>query len=550
MWHDFFFFDMNKQMHMRFSLFLYFALSFLSVQAQNTVDAERFARTTSYGTARSMGMGGAMSAVGADFSAATLNPAGLGLYRKSEFFLSPTLRIISNKTDLNDESNKASMSNFGFSSIGFVITGNPGRPRGQSEDEQEASSGFKLRSWTFAAGMNQLDQYSRRTNAGGWNQYNSMTDYYAAAAGNSTLDTVNQDFYYNLWYNYFIDTVQTANGTGWVPGILNGQVYQQYQRKETGRTNSWDFSFAVNLSDKLYFGVGLGLLDIRYSSDAILTETDSKNVYQVNDPANHLYNIKSFSVQDQYTTAGVGINGKLGIIYRPIDALRFALALQTPSLLTLTDSYTSNFQATFDSGTQFSPYNTGQGNFKYNLTTPFRVTFGTAFQIQKVAILSAEVDYTDYSTMNFSTASVGLGTPYSFSEENRDMSNLFSSAINYRAGAEFRFDKVYLRAGYAGFAPVWIKTAEKFDDINSYDASTGNFASPGFKTNRQIFSGGFGFRLKTFYMDLGISYQKDGQKFALYSLPGNYAADGYGVAPVVRNTRSMIRSVITFGFKF
>jgi len=517
-------------------------------KAQTTMDAERLGKTSAYGTARSMGMGGATSAVGADFSAATLNPAGLGLYRKSEFFLSPTLRIIGNQSALNDETNKASISNFGFSSLGLVITGNPNR--GRNDEEDSPGSGLKFTSWTFAAGMNQIDQYTRRTNASGWNPYNSMTDYYAASAGNSGLDTTNQDFYYNLWYNYFIDTVKTSNGTSWIPGVPNGQMYQQYQRKETGRTNSWDFSFAANLSDKLYLGIGLGVLDVKYTSDAILIETDTKNIYQVTNPALHIYNIRSFSVQDQYTTTGVGVNGKFGVIYRPIDALRFALSIQTPSFLSLTDTYTSNYQASFDSGVTLTPYNTGQGNFKYNLTTPFRLTFGGAYQIKKVAMLSAEMDYIDYSTMNFSSASVGITTPYSFSQENRDISNLFSSAINFRVGAEVRLDQLYLRAGYAAFAPVWIKTAEKFDDIQTYNASTGNFASPTFKTNRQIFSGGLGFRPKSVYIDLGVSYQIDGEKFALYSLPQNYPANGYGVSPVIRNTRNMIRAVLTFGFKF
>ena len=40
------------------------------------------------GTARSMGVGGAYSSVGADMSSMTSNPAGLALYRSHEFSLS------------------------------------------------------------------------------------------------------------------------------------------------------------------------------------------------------------------------------------------------------------------------------------------------------------------------------------------------------------------------------------------------------------------------------------------------------------------------------
>ena len=55
--------------------------STISVQAQTELDALRFSQTTITGTARSLGLAGATSAMGADLSAATLNPAGLGFYR-------------------------------------------------------------------------------------------------------------------------------------------------------------------------------------------------------------------------------------------------------------------------------------------------------------------------------------------------------------------------------------------------------------------------------------------------------------------------------------
>ena len=50
------------------------------VSAQNEIDALRFSSYSSTGTARALAMGGAFSAVGADFSSAWLNPAGLALY--------------------------------------------------------------------------------------------------------------------------------------------------------------------------------------------------------------------------------------------------------------------------------------------------------------------------------------------------------------------------------------------------------------------------------------------------------------------------------------
>ena len=55
----------------------------LSLSAWSQDDA-RLSERTLTGTARYMGMGGAMTAIGGDPSAVRDNPAGLGLYRRME----------------------------------------------------------------------------------------------------------------------------------------------------------------------------------------------------------------------------------------------------------------------------------------------------------------------------------------------------------------------------------------------------------------------------------------------------------------------------------
>lgn len=51
--------------------------------AQETYQDTKFAENSLTGTARYVGMGGAMEALGADISTISSNPAGLGLFRKS-----------------------------------------------------------------------------------------------------------------------------------------------------------------------------------------------------------------------------------------------------------------------------------------------------------------------------------------------------------------------------------------------------------------------------------------------------------------------------------
>jgi hypothetical protein len=55
-----------------------------SVSAQNEFDALRYSTIGSGGTARTMGMAGSFSAIGADASAVMTNPAGIAAFRRSE----------------------------------------------------------------------------------------------------------------------------------------------------------------------------------------------------------------------------------------------------------------------------------------------------------------------------------------------------------------------------------------------------------------------------------------------------------------------------------
>lgn len=60
----------------------------LSATAQETYQDSKLAENQLTGTARYIGMGGAMEALGADISTISTNPAGIGLFRKSQVSVS------------------------------------------------------------------------------------------------------------------------------------------------------------------------------------------------------------------------------------------------------------------------------------------------------------------------------------------------------------------------------------------------------------------------------------------------------------------------------
>lgn len=60
----------------------------LPILAQETYQDTKLIDNDLNGTARYVGMGGAMEALGADISTISTNPAGLGLFRRSQLLIS------------------------------------------------------------------------------------------------------------------------------------------------------------------------------------------------------------------------------------------------------------------------------------------------------------------------------------------------------------------------------------------------------------------------------------------------------------------------------
>ena len=95
-----------------------FALVSGFVCAQETYENASFANHDLNGTARYVGMGGAMDALGAEISTIGSNPAGIGLFRKS--MISTSLGFVTQRDAKTfGKGNKTNMS---FDQIGFVYT--------------------------------------------------------------------------------------------------------------------------------------------------------------------------------------------------------------------------------------------------------------------------------------------------------------------------------------------------------------------------------------------------------------------------------------------
>ena len=89
---------------------------------QNEVDALRYSFLVPGGTARFTGIAGAFNAVGADLSTLGTNPAGIGLFKSSEFVFSASVFTSNTNTAYLNQTMSDDNSNFNIPNVGFVYS--------------------------------------------------------------------------------------------------------------------------------------------------------------------------------------------------------------------------------------------------------------------------------------------------------------------------------------------------------------------------------------------------------------------------------------------
>src|SRR5690606_34054962 len=127
-----------------------------NTMAQNETDALRYSQLGFGGTARVQGLAGAQTALGADAGTMAGNPAGLGLYGRSEITFSPGFNFNNTSSFLNNTSTDDSRNNFNISQIGAVFT-----------DRKADDVIGDWRSGSFGIGFTRLNSFQANTSYSG-----------------------------------------------------------------------------------------------------------------------------------------------------------------------------------------------------------------------------------------------------------------------------------------------------------------------------------------------------------------------------------------------
>jgi len=447
-----------------------FTLITFSVKAQNEIDALRYSNIDFGGSARFVALGGAFGALGADISTLSTNPAGLGVFRNSEFSFTPSIYTSKTSSKYLDKTREDIKYNFNFGNIGFASTYKLRRPHDEGKGWEYFNFGFSV---------NRCANFNNRYLIEGNNFENSlMTDYLARAQGKLVGDL--NPFDTELAFNtYLIDSIDaTGNYFSAVP--VNGGVKQSKSITTSGSMNEMVIALAGNYNDQFYIGGTIGFPFIRYYEQSTYREVDIDT----------LSNFKSFSLSEDISTVGSGVNFKLGMIFRPVDYVRLGVAVHTPTFFTLKDNYSRTLSSEFDDGRSYLA-STPNGRFNYELNTPMRLIGSIGFVIGEFGLISADYEFVDYSEARL------RAKDYKFFEENDAIQSNYRAHNNLRFGGELRLEPITLRGGYA------IHGSPFKSGINDGQKTSVSF--------------GLGLREKDYYMDIAYVYSKATEDYYLYN---------------------------------
>lgn len=489
---------------MKRSLLIFFsAFTAASLFAQETYENANIAAEDLNGTARYVGMGGAMDALGADISTIGTNPAGIGLFRHSTANVS--FGFVSQQGGKSfADGNKTNMS---FDQAGFVYS----RRTGRNSFLNLAFNYHKSRNFDYilsaanalhGASQNKLT-YSKI--AQGLFGYDN--EKWPNIVPNDPVSKLYNQVDY-LYYNVFL-----FNNEDGSIGYNNSSNYL-FNRANSGYIGEYDFNISGNINDRVYFGITFGISDVNYRGYSEYTEIPvDANGNRL--PSAQVGEDGFLRLSDERRIDGTGFNVKAGIIFRPMEysPFRIGLSVSTP---TWYDLNTSNYTVLLNN-TNVGMYDSGENNESYDfkLYTPwkFGISLGTTFG--NYLAVGATYEYADYGNLDSRVNTGGgydwYGDYYETTSSDRAMNahteNVLKGVSTFKVGAEFKPDsKLAVRAGYNYVSPLYNKSGFKnwtIDSPGSYYASSTDYTN--WKaTNRITF--GLGYDLSKFSIDLAYQY--------------------------------------------
>lgn len=530
--------------------------------AQETYDNAPLAQKDLNGTARYVGMGGAMEALGADISTMGTNPAGIGMFRRS--VINGSFGF-SSQSDA-EEFNGADKTKMSFDQAGFVYSMRSGR-------SSFVNFGF---TYNKSRNFNQILTAAGRLNGASQNKLSGMKNYngiYALRSKNGTLSSPDAacsqlDYLYsNVILGDGNSILADKNGNmigdntdgflirkdGFSPTFYNATDYS-FGRESSGYIGEYNFNISGNSNDRFYWGFTFGLYDVHYDATTRYTENlvDGSN------------SIGSVTLSDRRKITGSGFDVKAGIIFRPVEEspFRVGLYVHTPTWYDLTSkNYTrldNNLKKNQDDPSQsYGAYDYGDINEAYDFKfyTPWRFGASIGHTVGNYLALGATYEYADYSTSDIRINDGGTidywGNYYDESHSDEAMKQNIKQSLKgvhtLKLGMEFKPERNWaVRLGYNYVSPMYNKEGYKDGTIDSYGtyySSTTDYTN--WKATNRI-TAGVGYNHKNWTIDLAYQYSQTDGNF--YPFMSNIKYNNVCDAVKVSNKRNQL--LLTLGYKF
>ena len=346
--------------------YLYILLSMFICQLSAAQDAQRFFERSIMGTARYVGMGGAMTAIGGDPTAVMDNPAGLGLYRRNEIAM--TIDETIDRTQQLDSRDSYQRERFMVPNVaGIMAWGSPNKQRGM------IFNNFMF-SYNRLASFNR-DIVTQGTQLGMVQTICNITN--GLPESNFDQDKVWEDtkiaWLSILGYETYL--INPTTNDQWTPvdNFTNGSL----SISESGNYDQYTFSWASNINNQWHVGLSLNVPTLSYTKNISILETNR---------------INSAELKSMYYVSGVGVSGSIGLIYRPIRSLRIGASFHTPTVLGLSVQTEGDMYSTVDN-LQYETLTPASGVLTSEIVSPLRTSFSVAGQIGNEALISLQYDY-------------------------------------------------------------------------------------------------------------------------------------------------------------
>ncbi len=566
------------------------SLTAIAAGAQTMYDGLNYSQNNYYGTARSIGMGNAMTAVGGDLGSIGINPAGSAVAGYSQFTITPNLTISSMNASYSaypvggadrftNEQNKR-LTRFSMPNIGLTFNWKTG-------------NGSGLKAITYGLVVNGTNNFTGKMLAGGRNDKTSYQSAMAVAADGYDMDFLNgysidkdgkrvdrgwdYPYYYgddfqndpnkgkfapwnvianaqagsianygdtddpSYYWRYKATTEgysntgeKDANGNYIYDIFLAGPLNQAYSRNITGSKYDVLFNVGFNFGDTFFVGANLGVTSLNYNYDECYKEAaENPSAFEIDFGDKGKTCFSDYRTRYSYTADGSGVFGKFGFLWRPIDGIRVGAAVQTPTIMEINERWRQDVNVNYTDASFNGSAKTPEGDYSYRLRSPYRLNAGAAFTFAGMALLSADYEMTDYSTMKFMSKDGGWSND-TFSSLNDQIRNCMGVSHMVRVGAEFKpLPEIAVRAGYN-----FTTTPEYVYEGNSKT-----------KLNDRINA-----------FSVGLGYSSNGSFFADIAARMTMLADEYIspyadylsdlASPMILNKRDIYNVTATIGWRF